>query len=211
MLGREQFLDLFSLFKRASPEAVTALLTEGSLVGFQAGTLVQIEGRKCEYLDFMLAGEKRVYKASDTGREITLYEVGPGEICILSASCILAATESPVYAQANSAVEMLRLPAESFRRLIAEYEEVRSYLFLEINRTFSAIIGLLREVVFLKLDERLADYLLEKAENNQLAITHQKIADDLGTAREVVSRLLKAFERQGRIVLSRNLIRLTDL
>lgn len=211
MLGREQFLDLFPLFKRASPEAVAALLAEGSQVWFQAGTLVQIEGRECEYLDFMLAGEKRVYKASDTGREITLYEVGPGEICILNASCILASTPSPVYAQAISAVEMLRLPAASFRRLIAAYEDVRSYLFLEINRTFSDIIGLLQEVVFLKLDERLADYLVEKAENNQLATTHQKIADDLGTAREVVSRLLKEFERQGRIVLSRNLIRLTDL
>ena len=211
MLGREQFLDLFPLFKRASPEAVAALLAEGSQVWFQAGTLVQIEGRECEYLDFMLAGEKRVYKASDTGREITLYEVGPGEICILNASCILATTTSPVYAQAISAVEMLRLPAASFRQLIAAYEDVRSYLFLEINRTFSDIIGLLQEVVFLKLDERLADYLVEKAENNQLATTHQRIADDLGTAREVVSRLLKEFERQGRIVLSRNLIRLTDL
>jgi CRP/FNR family transcriptional regulator len=95
--------------------------------------------------------------------------------------------------------------------LIEKHEEIRAFFFAAISRNFASMIELIQEVAFGKMDERLLDYLVEKSEEGKLITTHQKIADDLGTAREVISRLLKDFERKGTIRFSRNLIKLTRL
>jgi len=156
----------------------------------------------------MLSGEKRIYKSDPAGREITLYEVGPGEACILNAACLLSDIPSPVNAMAITDVSCLLLPAEDFRNLLSAHEEMRTLVFGAISNRFVTIMELISELVFGKMDERLFDYLVEKSENGMLSTTHQQIANDLGTAREVVSRLLKDFEREGKVILSRGHIRL---
>ena len=95
--------------------------------------------------------------------------------------------------------------------MIARHDELRNFTYQLISQNFSAIMALIEEIVFRKMDERLFEYLIEKSENGKLKTTHQKIASDLGTAREVVTRLLGDFEKKGRVHLSKNLIQLTNL
>ena len=158
----------------------------------------------------MIFGEKRIYKVSETGREITLYEVGTGEVCILNATCILSNTLCPVNAVSLNEVGMLLLPPNDFRDLVDRYAEMRTYIFSLVSQNIASTIELIMEVVFKRMDDRLMDYLVEKSEEGKLFATHQKIASDLGTAREVVSRLLKDFERKHLIALSKSRIELIN-
>jgi CRP/FNR family transcriptional regulator len=149
-----------------------------------------------------------VFKVGETGREITLYEIGPGETCILNASCILSGRTYPANAVSLTNVDLLLIPSTDFRRLVDEHEAMRDFVFNLLSRRLSGVMELVEEVAFGRLDERLMEYLVEKSENNLLETTHQKIANDLGTSREVVSRLLKDFERKSEVRLSRNSITL---
>ncbi len=210
-ITKKTFLEIFPFFRKGSLEAVKDILSAAMYEALPADTMMQLEGQPCDRLGLMLSGVKRIYKASKSGREITLYEVGPGEACILNASCILSNTVCSVNAASVTDVAMLCLPAKDFRELAAKYEEVRKFIFTAISQSFASVTELIKEVAFGKMDERLLDYLVEKSEHRKLPATHQKIADDLGTAREVVSRLLREFERKGILRLSRNLIELTNL
>lgn len=198
-------------FLRSNPELTGELLHRGLPQAFPAGTNLYWEGDSCAQIVFLLAGEIRVYKAHPGGREITLYEIAPGETCILNASCILARTTYPANARSTSPVEALLLPAGDFTSLLDSYPELRAFVFNLLGQRLAAVMTLLEEVVFNRMDGRLNDYLVEKSADNLLETTHQTIANDLGTSREVVSRLLKDMERSGKVSLSRNAIRLLTL
>jgi CRP/FNR family transcriptional regulator len=209
-LNREQFIDIFPFFKN-SPEGLIDDILSSCRYGFaRRDSLMQSEGQICADLELVLSGDKRVYKSSPTGKEITLYEVGWGEACILNAACLLSETPCPVNASAITDVDNLLIPAKDFRYLISKYEDMRAFVFGSISQRFVTILQLISEIVFQKMDERLFDYLVEKSEDGILSVTHQHIANDLGTASEVVSRLLKDLERKGKIEHSRGHIRLTE-
>jgi CRP/FNR family transcriptional regulator len=210
-IPEEKFLEIFPYFRNATSSVVRKILSKGQYKVVPNNMMLQMEGLPCERIGFVLSGGKRVFKASETGREITIYEIEPGEICILNAACIMANTVYPANIVTLTSVEMLILPAKDFRKMIARYDELRSFTFQLISQNFSAIMELIEEIVFSKMDERLLEYLIEKSENGKLKTTHQKIASDLGTAREVVTRLLGAFEKKGLVDLSKNLIQLTNL
>jgi len=211
MISNQEFLLKFPFFKKESSEFISDFLDEARIVSFPAKTILLEEREFCQSMEFIISGEKRVYKASETGREITLYEVGPGEVCLINASCIMANAPSPVHAISSTPMKSLLLSGSKFRHLMAKYEIMREFIFSAFSQVFAPVVCLLEEVAFRKLDERLAEYLVEKSEDNELYTTHQQIADDLGTAREVISRLLKDFERKGLIVLSRKYIRIENL
>jgi CRP/FNR family transcriptional regulator len=206
--SKTRFTEIFPGFRDA-PEAMTeTLLSVSARKGFPAGLQIYTEGDACQAIAFMLSGEIRVYKTGTTGREITLYEIGPGETCILNASCILSGMSYPANAVTLSPVEVLLVPAPEFRRLISQYPEMRTFVFTLLSQRLTSVMELVEEVAFGRMDERLMEYIADKSEDGKLHATHQRIASDLGTSREVVSRLLKGFEGQGRIALSRNLIEL---
>ncbi|MDA8429684.1 MAG: Crp/Fnr family transcriptional regulator [Geobacteraceae bacterium] len=205
----EEFAQFFPRFRRQQ-ELTTQLLSQARRQSFPIGTHLYWEGDSCSGIAFLLSGSIRVYKCGETGREITLYEIGPGETCILNASCILGNNAYPANAVTVGAGELVLIPAHDFRRLLGSHEALRNFVFSMLSERLCEIMELVNEVAFRRMDERMMEYLIEKSGDGVLVATHQKIASDLGTSREVVSRLLKDFERQGRLLLGRNEIRLRD-
>jgi CRP/FNR family transcriptional regulator len=210
-MNRDSFLDIFPFFRDSSPSLVENILSFSRRKKLPGNMLVKLEGDECHDFVLMLSGEKRIFKMGGSAREITLYEIGPGAICILNASCILSNTRLPANAATVCETDVLLLPAEHFLELTARYAEMRAFVHSHINAGFASVMGLISEVVFGKMDERLKNYLIEKSKNGKMRKPHQPIANDLCTSREVVSRRLKDFERQGLAFLSRNSIKLRNL
>ncbi len=211
MLTSKEFTRSFPAFQKIPAPLIQELLSASGTQTIPSGARIYAEGDSCAAIAFVLSGEIRVYKIGETGREITLYEIGRGETCILNASCILAHTSYPANAVAVTDVDVLLVPSVVFHRLVTESEAMREFVFTLLSRRLSLVMELVEEVAFGRMDERLVDYLIEKSENNVLETTHQRIANDLGTSREVVSRLLKDFERKNKVRLSRNSITLLSL
>jgi CRP/FNR family transcriptional regulator len=180
------------------------LLDHAPLREVPVGVTLFREGDRCERIAFILEGEIRVYKAGPTGREITLYEIGPGDICILNASSILSDLRYPANAVTSDRTEMLLLPAAIFRRMVERHTAMQRFVYRMLSQRLTAMMSLIEEIVFNRVDQRLFDYLLEKSENGVLARTHLAIANDLGTSREVVSRLLKDLHGKGVVRLARS-------
>jgi CRP/FNR family transcriptional regulator len=208
MISSEDFVKTFPPFQGSLRNLVQDLLAAGRQQSVPRDAPLYAEGDACSAIAFILSGGIRVYKIGDTGREITLYEIGPGETCILNASCILSGTTYPANAVTTSDVNLLLVPSPVFRRLVMEHEAMRDFVFTLLSRRLAAVMELVEEVAFGRMDQRLMDYLTEKSKDSSLETTHQKIANDLGTSREVISRLLKDFERKQQVKLSRNSITL---
>jgi CRP/FNR family transcriptional regulator len=207
---RPRLLEHFPAIRRGTAELVEGILAAASLARVPRGTVIYRKGDPCRAIGLFLAGEVRVY-AESGGREITLYEILPGETCILNASCILSRRSYPANAVAVEDVEALMLPAEAFRALMLAHEAMRDFLFGLFSDRLTLVLELVQEVAFGRLESRLGEYLVARAENDLLRATHQAIANDLGTSREVISRILKDLERAGLVSLSRSEIRLTGL
>ncbi len=190
---------------------------ELALRQIQSGSLIYSQGDICRAIAFVLSGGIRVYKSGESGREITLYDLGPGETCILNASSILSGGGYPANAITSMETRVALLDAAKFRHLMAVSEDLREFIFALISKRLGDVMALVEEVAFGRMDERLMEYLKERTVStgpppvtgaSVLNTTHQKIANDLGTSREVVSRLLKDFERRGILELHRNTIHL---
>ncbi len=199
------------MFRNSPGGLIREIISESRYHQFKQDATLYSDGDACPGIGLFLSGEIRVFKIGDGGREITLYEVFPGETCILNASCILAQRQYPANAVALTDGVLLFIPEGVFLRLVAEYEDMRGFIFALFSQRFTSIMELIDEVAFGRMDKRLIDYLIEKGENDIIDRTHQQIANDLGTSREVVSRLLKDFERKGKVVLSRHMIHLKKL
>jgi CRP/FNR family transcriptional regulator len=206
-ISKEDLKELFPAF-RNNPELLTDILSHSMLRSFTGEQVIYSEGDACSAIALVISGEIRVFKIGEGGREITLYEIERGETCILNASCILSKMSYPAHAVTVIETELLLIPAPDFRALLARYEDMRDFVFNLLSRRLTSVMALVEEIAFRRMDLRLLEYLEEKSEDGALNSTHQKIANDLGTSREVVSRLLKDFERQGKVILSRNLIRI---
>jgi len=204
----DTLINHFPFLKQAPSTILAKLSTFGVVRTFDSDTRIYWKGDRCTHIAFIFEGEIRVFKCSETGREITLYEIGPGETCILNASSILADLKYPAEAIALTRVKALMIPAEIFRELVDEYSFVRTFVFNQLSQRLVLVFELLEDVVFGKLDRRLMDYLIEKNENNKICTTHKTIAQDLGSSREVITRLLKDMERNGLIKTGRGSIEL---
>ncbi len=200
-------------FIRTSPEAFRkAFFSEVRRAAAPPKTFICMEGDRCRQLPLVLSGSARVYKSGEQGREITLYRLETGESCILTASCLLTEHPFPAFAVTESDVTAAFIPATAFRRWLDEHEVWRQYVFDLLWQRLADVITLVESVAFRRMDVRIAAHLLESAGGEtEIRTTHEAIADELGTAREVVSRNLKEFEREGLLKLSRGTIHLTNL
>ena len=169
-----------------------------------AGTLLFDVGMACQALPLLLEGRIKVSKRAENGREIRLYSVRPGELCIVTVSCLLGGEPYPATGVAETAVSALGLPRALILRLMAEHPPFREMAFNLFSERLTGLMQLVEEVAFRKLDQRLAAWLLERGP--LIAASHQAVADELGSVREIVSRLLKHFEEEGCVRLGRERI-----
>ena len=192
------------------------LLDEILRVGVSArlgpGDTVCHLGQECSHLALVFSGSARVYQLADSGREITLYRVGPGECCILTASCIMSRQGFPAMAVCEQPLSALLLPAGCVDEWMGQFAQWRRFVWTLMANRLSSVLYLLEEVTFRRVDQRIMRHLLQLLEQQgpKLALTHQAIADDVGTSREVVSRILKDLEQRQLLGLSRGLVQIQD-
>lgn len=210
----DELLASFPFLQQAEHPLRTALEAEGRVVDLPTGAFICLEGNQCTHLPLLLEGSVRVYKTGEQGREITLFRIEPGDSCILTASCILGHKPFPAFAVTATDVRVLAIPTPAFLNWFNEYEAWRTYIFGLIARRLATVIEVVEEVAFHRMDARLAAYLsqesLPEASPPKVLRTHEAIAADLGTSREVISRILKAFENEGLLALSRGTIHVLD-
>lgn len=184
------------------------LLAQAMVMSLPSGTTVFDENQACQGFPLILSGSLRVIKASANGRELQLYRVIPGESCILTSSCLLGHTRYQARGVCEADVEMVLLPAGAFHVLLENQSSFRTYVFHLFSDRLTDLMQLVSAVAFQKLDQRLAALLISKG--SPIHTTHQALADELGSAREMVSRLLKGFADQGWLLLGREHIEILD-
>lgn len=198
---------LYPVLAALPPTARTRLQQHAQVFSVPAGIVVFDELQACQGFPFVLSGGLRVVKAAPNGRELPLYRVTPGETCIISSACLLG--HAPYNARGIAEVEtrLLLLPKADFQALLGE-AAFRDFVFTLFSERIADLMQLIEEVAFRKLDQRLAALLLGKGP--RLHVTHQQLADELGSVREIVSRLLKGFAEQGLVALAREQVDILD-
>ena len=177
------------------------------------GTLLHNGSADCVGLFVVLDGVLRVFAQSEGGKEITLYRLLERDICLFSAACILSSVQFDMQVQAETDTNFLVIPAPVYKTLMQESLPVANFTNQLMASRFTEVMWLLDQILSKSFDARLAAFLLEEAgvrQSTELPLTHEQIAGHLGTAREVVSRMLKYFEREGAVELFRGGLRLTD-
>jgi CRP/FNR family transcriptional regulator len=205
---RDKLLSQYPMFRELPPAELDRLLDTAKSMQVPAGTVMFDENQQCQGFPLLLSGSIRVIKASPNGRELQLYRVLPGESCILTSSCLLGHTRYQARGESEQALEMVLLPAGAFHSLVATHDAFRNYVFNLFSDRLTDLMQLVSAVAFQKLDQRLAALLISKV--SPIQATHQAIADELGSAREIVSRLLKGFAEQGWVSLGREKIDVTN-
>lgn len=180
-------------------------------VRIPAGRDIFLEGDHVESIALLISGVVRVYKIGETGREITLYRFGNGSSCILTANAILSHKTFPAIATVEQDADALMVPADVFRDWIGRYDLWRDFVFNLLSDRLSTVMAVIDEVVFQRMDRRIASLLLRRAQTqNPIQITHQEIAAELGSSREVISRLLEDFAGEGIIHSRRGTVEVLD-
>ncbi|QGU34040.1 helix-turn-helix domain-containing protein [Thermochromatium tepidum ATCC 43061] len=210
---RLRILKGFDFLRAASSEFQREFFARVMHVRLPAGQAICQAGAYCAHLPLVLAGRARVYQLGENGREITLYRVHSGEGCVLTASCLLSARPFPAFAVCETEVEAVVVQPASVRLWLGNCEPWREYLFGLIASRLVEVFGVLDAVLFQRLDQRLIEHLLRQAEHlgsDAIQATHQMLAAELGSSREVISRLLKGLEEQGLLRARRGWIELLD-
>lgn len=201
----------FPALQELEENSVRILEQSSRVVSLRAGAKPFEAGMPCDNFLMLVSGRIRVQQVSESGREIVLYRVAGGETCVLTTAFLLAHESYSAEAVAETDISGLAVPKATFDRLLAESKRFRDFVFMTFASRIADLILLVEEVAFAKVDIRLAQRLLDLSDpSGTLLLTHQDLAVELGTAREVVSRQLKEFERRGWIRLERGRIELRD-
>ncbi len=196
------------------PAGLTTLLhARGRAVSAPAGAIAFDEHSPCEGLTLLTRGAVRVMRSSPQGREILLYRVHPGESCILTVCCLIGRASYAARGVIESDITGVHVPAGLFDTLVAEAPAFRAFVFELFGARVAALMQLVEEVAFHRLDARIAALLLRGFAGSgatDLAITHQDLADQVGSAREIVSRTLESLQQRGAIALGRGRLSLVD-
>ncbi len=200
------------VLKDATSQLVREFQQAAFLARIPAGHDVFLEGDNVDAIALLISGVVRVYKVGETGREITLYRFGHGESCILTANAILSQKSFPAIATVEKDAEAVMIPADRFRDWVKRYDAWRGFVFELLSDRLSTVMAVVDQVVFQRMDRRVAALLLDKSKLiNPISITHQEIAAELGSSREVISRILEDFSQKGVVEVGRGTVEILDL
>jgi CRP/FNR family transcriptional regulator, anaerobic regulatory protein len=199
------------VLEKADPGLLRKFQQQAFFARIPAGRDVFVEGDRVEAIALLISGVVRVYKIGETGREITLYRFGNGQSCILTANAILSQKNFPAVATVEQEAEAVMIPAEAFRDWIRRYDLWREFVFDLLSERLASVMAIVEEVAFRRMDTRLASFLTEQSRvSESIHITHQEIAAELGSSREVISRILEDLSAQGMIEVTRGTIKVMD-
>lgn len=199
------------ILQKADSAFVREFKQAASFARIPTGHDVFLEGDRVEAIALLISGVVRVYKIGETGREITLYRFGNGSSCILTANAILSQKTFPAVATVEQDAEAVMIPADVFRDWVRRHDLWREFVFDLLSQRLSTVMAIVDEVAFRRMDRRVAALLLKQARlQNPLRITHQEIAAELGSSREVISRLLEDFVSDGSIRSGRGTVEVLD-
>jgi CRP/FNR family transcriptional regulator, anaerobic regulatory protein len=198
--------------RNADPRLVREFRQVAFLARIPVGHDVFTEGDLVDAIALLISGVVRVYKIGETGRELTLYRFGSGESCILTANAILSRKMFPAVATVEKEAEAAMVPADKFRAWITSYDLWRDFVFDLLSERLSSVMEIVDEIAFRRMDVRIAKLLLERYRpGNPIQITHQEIASELGSSREVISRLLEDLSEQQIVRPARGQIEVIDV
>jgi len=203
-----RLLDLYPALATIDPaERAAVLASESQSISVQPGTVLFEEGQPCKGFPMVLSGGVRVARGSPGGRSLELYRVSPGDLCVVSTSCLFGQAALSAHGVAVAATDLVVLSPAGFDRWSAN-ADFRRFAFGVFAQRLADLMALAEAVAFQQLDRRLARALL--GHGTVLRVTHQALADELGTVREMVTRLLKRFESAGWVTLSRERIEIVQ-
>ena len=207
------FANYFPIWNKLTPAHQQRLTDSAEFLKAKAGNVIHNGSMDCLGLLLIRSGQLRVYTLSSEGREITLYRLFDHDICLLSASCVMPNIQFEVIIEAEKDCETWVLPSCLFKDLMEESAVVANYANQLISSRFSEVMWLMVQIMWKSFDKRLASFLLEESileKSTSLKITHEKIANHMGTAREVVTRMLRYFQSEGMVKLTRGTVEITD-
>ena len=205
--------DYLPFYPKLSQQQQRQLLDSVEPMEAKAGTVVHNGSLDCLGLLIIRAGQLRVYTLSSEGREVTLYRLFDHDICLFSASCVMPDIQFEVIIEAEKDTKMWVIPSCLFKQLMEQSAPVANYVNQLMSSRFSDVMWLMEQIMWKSFDKRLAGFLLEESGlegTPSLKMTHERIANHLGTAREVVTRMLRYFQSEGMVRLSRGEITITD-
>jgi CRP/FNR family transcriptional regulator len=207
----ERISQALPFLQSASPDIIRDFKANAYYAKIPSGRDIFVEGDIVDGIALMMSGVVRVYKLGETGREITLYRFGEGESCVITADAILNQQGFPAIAQVEQDAEAVMIPAEVFSDWVRKYDPWRDFVFSLVSNRLVSVMEIVDQVAFHRMDRRVASFLLNRSKiQNPIVITHQEIANEIGSSREVISRLLEDFENRRLVRLSRGEIELID-
>lgn len=207
MATYERIAKILPVLQRADENLLREFRRAAYSACIPAGKDVFLQGDRASAIPLLISGAVRVYTIGETGREITLYRFGHGGSCILTANAIISQQSFPAIATVEQDAEAVMVPAETFRDWVGKYDAWRAFVFDLLSQRLSSVLAVIDEVAFQRMDVRVAAFLLERSRSeNPIHVTHQEIASELGSSREVISRILEDFARRGLIHTGRGVI-----
>ena len=206
-------VDLSPVESLFEPQLLEEMNRVGVVKNVEKGELMIDIGESIQYIPLILNGVIKIVREDESGDELLLYFVEFGNTCAMTLNCCLGQTKSEIRALCESDVRLILIPVNYMDPWLAKYKSWRSFVFNNFNTRLSELLKAVDALTFLKLDERLMNYLTEKAkvtDNTVLEVTHLEIANDLNSSRVVISRLLKQLENEGVLRLGRNTITLSE-
>ena len=205
--------DYFPIWNKLTAQQQDRVLAAVDYIKAKEGTMLHDNGADCLGLLLVRSGQLRAYILSEEGREITIYRLFDMDLCVLSASCIIRSIQFEIMIEAEKDTEMWIIPPMVYKKLMEESAPVANYTNELMATHFSDVMWLMEQIMWKSRDKRVAAFLLEEASiegTNRLKITHEAIANHLGTHREVVTRMLRYFQGDGLVTLSRGTVEIAD-
>jgi len=206
----QSYFPIWNKLTVAEQEEILASISERSVT---KGTILHSGAMDCTGLFLIKSGQLRAYILSEEGRQISIYRLFERDMCLFSASCIMRSIQFDITIEAEKDTEVWVIPVELYQKMMSESAIVANYTTEVMSTRFSDVMWLIEQILWKSLDKRLSSFLLEESfieGSNTLKITHEIIANHLGSHREVITRMLKYFHNEGMVKLSRGTVELLD-